>query len=119
MTEKSNTEGQMRDEFRNLGENLKAIVNAAWESEERRKIQHEVEEGINELGQAVNELINKFQTSDVAEKVSEGVDQIGAQIRSGEAETKVRDGLVTALQTFNAELQKAAGKFSSEEDEEA
>lgn len=119
MTEKNNTEGQVRDEFRNLGENLKAIVNAAWESEERRKIQHEVEEGINELSQAVNELLNKFQTSDVGEKVSEGADKIGEQIRSGEAEAKLRDGLVTALQTFNAELQKAAGKFSSDKDEEA
>lgn len=119
MTEKNNSEGQLRDEFRNLGENLKAIVNAAWESEERRKIQHEVEDGLNELGQAVNELLEKIQTSDVSKKVSEGVDQIGEQFRSGEAETKIRQSVLTALQTFNDELQKAVGKFSSSKDEEA
>lgn len=119
MTENNNPEGQMRDEFRNLGENLKAIVDAAWESEERKKIQREVEDGLNELGEAVNELLNKLQTGDVRKKVSEGVDQIGEQIRSGEAEAKMREGLVNALQTFNHELQKAVGKFSSGEDEEA
>ena len=105
-------EGQLRDEFRSLGENIKTMVNAAWESEERKRIQHEVEDGLSELGQTLNDLLNQIQNNEVKQKVVEGVDQIGEQIRSGEAEAKVRDGLLTALQTVNAEIEKAAGKFS-------
>lgn len=111
-------EGQLRDEFRSLGENLKSMVNAAWESEERKKIQHEVEDGLSELGQTLNDLLNQIQTNDVKQKVVDGADQIGERIRSGETEAKVRDGLLTALQTVNAELEKAAGKFSGDQDEE-
>jgi hypothetical protein len=37
MSEEKQERGTLRDEFRNLGENLKEMVNSAWESEERSK----------------------------------------------------------------------------------
>ena len=43
-------ENELADELRNLGHNLKGILQAAWESEERRKLQNEIQAGLARSG---------------------------------------------------------------------
>jgi len=118
MSEEKHEHTSLRDEFRTLGENLKDMVNSAWESEERKKLQGELEEGLHELGRALNDLAANFQSGDVGQSIRREVDQISERVRSGEMENKARQEILKALKVLNAELEKASQKFAEADDEQ-
>ncbi|HAY85221.1 MAG TPA: hypothetical protein DCY42_09965 [Chloroflexi bacterium] len=115
MSEEKQTHGTLRDEFRNLGENLKTMLSSAWESEERRKLQGELEEGMRELGHALDNFATEFQSGEVGQTIRREVDQFGERVRSGEVENKARQEILKALQVLNKELEKASDKLSQSE----
>jgi hypothetical protein len=116
MSQDKQPEGNLREEFRNLGQNIKNVLNGVWESQERRKLQKDVQDGLNELGKAVNELIDDIQSSEAGKKVVKGVDEFGEKLRSGEVEEKAREGILSTLHKINVELEKAISKFTSNEE---
>jgi dynactin complex subunit len=112
MSEQQKPENDLRDEFRNLGENLKQVFNSAWESDERKKLQQDIKDGMKELGFVLEGFAEDVRSSDVGETIRREANEFGDFIRSGEVEEKTRQGIVNALQALNSELQKAADKFS-------
>ena len=112
MSEEKHEHSNLRDEFRILGQNLKEMVNSAWESEERKKLQGELEEGMHELGNVLNELATNFQSGEMGQSIRREVDQISERVRSGEVENKARQEILKALKVLNSELEKASQKFS-------
>jgi hypothetical protein len=117
MSEKNEqTGGSMREEFRNLGNNLKGMINAAWESEERKKFQSEIQEGMRELGSTLDDFATEVRSSDVGQKIRYEVDDFSERVRSGEVESKAREEILKALRVLNAELEKVSEKFSTTED---
>ena len=120
MSEDQTTEsGDLRDEFRTLGDNFKAMFTLAWESEERKYLQSELEDGMKELGNALNDLAEDFRTSNTGETIRKEVNEFSERVRSGEVEQKAREEILKALKALNVELEKAASKFSSTEEEGA
>ncbi len=118
MSEQKPPEGDLKNEFRAFSENLKEAVNTAWQSEERHKLQNEIEAGLQEVGQTINNLVADFSASETGQKVVSEVDQFGEQLRSGEVEAQAREGLLHALRKLNSELQKAAEHFAPEDTQE-
>jgi hypothetical protein len=116
MSQEKQPEGNLREEFRNLGQNLKNVLNTVWESQERRKLQKDVQDGLNELGKAINELIDDIQNSEAGKKMASGVSEFGEKLRSGEVEEKARASILSALHKMNDELEKATSKFTSDEE---
>ena len=45
----------LASELRQLGNNLKASLQSAWESEERKKVQEDIEHGLTDLGQLLQD----------------------------------------------------------------
>lgn len=99
-------ENEVVNELRNLGQNLKGILQAAWESEERRKLQSEIEAGLAEVQKAVG----GFAASPAGQRLKAEVHDLGERVRSGRVESQLRNDLLAALRTINAELEKAAKK---------
>jgi hypothetical protein len=112
MSEQNTPENNLRDEFRNLGENLTQFFNAAWESDERKKLQQDIRDGMKELGVVLEGFAEDVRTSEVSQNIRKEANEFSERVRSGEVEEKVRQGILDALQALNAELQKAADKFS-------
>lgn len=112
MSEQPKNTGDLREEFRNLGESLKNLFSSAWESEERKKLQHEIHEGMKELGNILDGLAEDVRTSEVGETIRKEASEFGERVRSGEIEENARQGILDAMQALNAELQNAADKFS-------
>ncbi|MBW8012752.1 MAG: hypothetical protein FVQ83_16160 [Chloroflexi bacterium] len=104
-------ESNLKEEFRNLGNHLKQAMNAAWESDERKDLQHEVKASLTELGSILNQLADDFNTSETGQKIHSDVEDLGERIRSGEVEENIRAGILSALQQANTELKKAVDKF--------
>jgi HD-GYP domain-containing protein (c-di-GMP phosphodiesterase class II) len=94
-------------EFRQLGNNLKSILQSAWESEERKKLQQEIESGLAELGDSLNKTISEFKESPEGQRLKADVDDFRTRLRSGEVEVQARGELLSILRKVNDELQKA------------
>lgn len=113
MSEKNtNQNDNLRDEFRALGENLKSIINAAWESEERRKLQEDIEAGMRELGIAMNDFADEIRSSQAGETIRREAADFQERVKSGEVEEKARHEIVKVLQGLNAEISKAVDRMS-------
>ena len=99
-------ENELADELRNLGHNLKGVLQAAWESEERRKLQIEIQAGLAELQKTVAD----FTASPTGQRLKADVQDLGGRVRSRQVESQLRNDLLAALRTINAELEKASKK---------
>ena len=97
----------LASEFQNLGDNLKKYFVSAWESEQRKTIQSEIEAGLSDLGDTLKKTANEIQESETGQRIkSEAVD-FRDRVRDGEVEQKVRSDLTNFLKKLNTELEKA------------
>lgn len=100
--------GEILDELHNLGKNLKDLLQSAWESEERKKAQKEIETGLNDLLRTLSQTANDFAQSPTGQTLKADIEDLHQRIQTGEVEKKVRDEVVTALRMANEGLKKAA-----------
>lgn len=84
--------GDLSAELLELGRNLKLAAKTAWESEESRRLQEELKQGLAALETGLREASR---------------DETRQRVRSGQIETQLRSDLLQALRTVNAELKKA------------
>ena len=119
MEENTQPEDNLADEFRNLGKNIIDAVHTAWERPERQRLQEDIERGLSEFGAAIRQEADKFSESPTSQRIKTDAEKIHTRFKNGEFETKVRDELLTALQTVNSELEKVKDKFKVSEPEQA
>jgi len=114
MTENPSSEDSLKDEFHNLGKNLAGMLRSIWESPERKKFQAEIEEGLTDIGTTVNREVKTFSENQTAQRLRADVEDIAERLRTGEAEAKVRQELLTALRMVNNELDKFSSRWTSD-----
>ncbi len=98
------------DQLNELGKNLRDALQAAWASDERRKLQKEIEEGMSSLGTTLSQAAKDFSSSNTAQTIKDDMKDLGNRWKSGEVGSKVHADLVDALRKANDELQKATRK---------
>ena len=113
--EKEN-EGNLSEEFRKLGKNLVDAAQTAWESPERKKLQSELEKGLSEFQGAMKEEIDHWRESPTAKQVKADIEDVRERVRSSELEQNIREELLVALQSVNAELEKIGSRWTASED---
>ena len=111
------SQSELKDQFRNLGNNIKNALNAAWDSQERQKVQDEIGEGLNEIGDILENLVGGFRDSEPGQKFVEEMDNLSEKFQTGEMQAQARENLMSALEKINSQLEKAADKFTSKEEE--
>jgi len=97
-------------ELRELGKNLQALLRSSWESEERKKVQSELQVGLNDLGKSLSQAASEFSESPTGQTLKADLADLQERIRSGEVETKVRSEVLGALRAANEGLKKAGQK---------
>jgi hypothetical protein len=97
---------QLKSEFQHLGDNLKQLFVTAWESEERKNFQDELEHGLEDLGDSLKQTAKDFQDSETGQRVQAEAEDFRDRVQSGEVEEKVREDILTVLQRVNSELEK-------------
>jgi hypothetical protein len=100
--------GDLASEFQELGSNLKKIFLNAWESEERKNFQVELEEGLTDLGDSLKQTAQEIHDSETGQRVKAEAEDLRDRVRSGEVEEKIREDLLTALHKVNTELKKVS-----------
>ncbi len=98
------------DQLNELGKNLRDALEFVWQSEERRKLQKEIEDGLANLGASLSQASKDFANSPAGKTIKEDVEDLQERWRTGEVESKVRSEVAEALRKVNEELQKATRK---------
>lgn len=102
------------DQLNELGKNLREALRSAWESEERRKLQKEIEEGMANLGASLSQAAKDFSNTPTGQSLKEDVKDMQERWRTGEARSKVNSEILDALRKVNNELQKTIKKPPSD-----
>lgn len=103
-------------EFAALGKRFGEAINAAWQSEERVRLQDELKEGVNRFAKEVDEAIKNLKKSEVGQKVDAGVEQAATDVKSGKVAGEVRRATVTALRSLSEALDRMANSFTPNEE---
>lgn len=111
MTENPQNEGNLSEEFRALGENLLKTLHSVWDSPERRKLQQEIEDGLNQLATTLKSEASSFNESTTGQQLKSDFEDLRQRVRSGEAEAKAREELLKALKLINTELDKVTSRW--------
>ena len=113
MSDNQPPEENLAEEFRNLGKNLADALRTGWESPERKRLQQEIESGLTDLGTTLKREVENFSSSPTGQQLKTDVEQLHERVRSGEAQEKVRQELLNALKTANAELKRVINQWSA------
>jgi hypothetical protein len=102
-------------EFQKLGYQLGETLQSAWESEERKRIETEVREGVHSFVAEIDKVLQGIKANEVTNKLKE--DAVGAKFKVEESELgqKTRDGIVEGLRWLSVGLNELAVKFTTPE----
>jgi len=103
-----NSSEDVSAEWQNLGQNLKSVFQDTWESEERRKLQEDIEAGLADFASSINKAVEDFKETPTGQKLKTDVDDFHERVRSGEVEGKAREGVAAVLRSINSELEKVS-----------
>jgi len=103
------------EELKGLGKQFAETLQAAWNSEERQKVESEVREGMKSFVNEVDKAIRQVKESDVASKVKVEATEVKTKVESSDLGQKARDGFAQGLQWLSEELGKLADQFTPKE----
>ncbi len=117
MSEPRSTPDELGDELRALGANLRDMLQAAWESDERKRALQEIETGLEDLARTLRSAGQEFSASATGQRLKADAHDLHERLRSRQVDMRVRDEVLAALRRVNDELGKAAKAWSSERGE--
>lgn len=113
MTEPRPSFEDLGDELRSLGANLRQVLQAAWESDERRRAQADIERGLDDLARTLRTAGQEFAASPTGQRLRDDVRDLHERLRSSDVDARIREDLLAALRRVNEELGKAAAAGTS------
>lgn len=103
------------DELRNLGRQFGETMRTAWSSEERRKFEREIKEGVQTFAHEIDKAFKDVASSEPAQKARSEAAEFKDKAESGDLSQKTRSSLAKGLRWFSDELGKVADTFTPPE----
>lgn len=95
-------------ELNKLGENLSNLMKAIWDSEERKSVEREVTENLNQVNKKMDEAVNKMKADGTTENIKKSVKDAWETARGPQILSEIETGLTETLRKLNEELSKRA-----------
>lgn len=108
MSSEERGEASLQAELDALGENLQRAIRGVWESDERKRLQADIELGLEGTLRHLRQELKEFQESETVERLKADLDTVEQEVRSGETAGRVRQEILSVIQRLNAELARAA-----------
>ena len=108
---------QVGQQFQTLGEGLAKAFRTAWESEENRRYMENIKDGLESMVNDISQAIREASASPEAQKVRGEMTKATQSARTA-GEKALQDAqpyLLSALNQFNAELQKIISGMEQKE----
>jgi len=103
------------DELRKLGRQFGETISTAWNSEERRRFESEIREGVQTFAQEVDKAFKDISSSEPAQKAKSEASEFKDKAASGDIGQKTQSSLAKGLRWFSDELDKLADSFTPTE----
>ena len=100
------------EEFKNLGRQFAETIEAAWNSDERIRVEAEVREGIHSFVDEVDKVFREAKSSATAEKVKGDAAEAKARVENSDLGEKARDGIILGFTWLSEEFGKLAEQFT-------
>lgn len=113
MSEEPKVERSIADELGKLGQQVASAAKAAWESEERRKLQAELTRGVEQFSQELSATLDKATESGQARELRGKAEKVVEDVRAADVIEEIRKGILTGLDTLNRELGKLVEKLDT------
>lgn len=114
---------ELMDELNRLGAKFAEVVQTAWESEERKRLEKDVKAGVvslvNGLERGLRKLSETDQAKEFLHKAEDVADSVGERIRTSPASHELASGLAKGLRVLSEQLDKLAGELQRKSAESA
>jgi hypothetical protein len=112
MSEEPKVEGRsITEELSKLGQQMATAIKAAWESDDRKKLQAEILDGLQKFGDEVTEALDKAGKSETAQDLRVKAEKVATDVRTTGVAEDVRKGIISGLDVLNTELSKLVEKL--------
>jgi len=106
-------------EFRDLAQNMTDLFQTAWQSQERKQAQQEIERSLTNLKDSINRVVDDFSPSATANKLKGEFDELKDRFESGEMESKISKEVINTLKLINIEITKLIENWSEKQDSQS
>jgi hypothetical protein len=106
------------DELQNLGRQFAATLEAAWNSEERQRVEKELREGLNHFAEEVGKVATEVTASPAAQKVKEEASEIKGKVETSDIGRKSRLLFAQGLSRLSEELAAISTRLTPAEEPE-
>jgi hypothetical protein len=114
MADEVKHERSVSDELSKLGKQFSDVIRTAWESDDRKKIQDEIIEGLQKFGDEVTEALQKAAESEPGKQVASQAEKVIADVKESNVAEDVRKGLLQGMDALNRELGKLSEKLEKQ-----
>lgn len=102
-------------EFQKLGRQFAETLQTAWDSEERKRVEKEVREGVQSFVNEVDQVIREVKTSEKTEKIKGEAEELKTRVESSDIGARARQGIVQGLRWLSEGLGDLANQFTPPE----
>lgn len=115
LEDKSKANGELKEAFRQLGDNLTALLRTGWQSEVRRRTQREIEEGFAELADQLQQAAEELSAGEeTGRRLREDLESLQARVQVDRLESRVRGELLRVLTAINDDLERKRREWSQD-----
>ena len=100
---------EVLDELRALGQNLADLLRGAWESDERKRLQDEIQKGLGEVTTTLSRVATDISQSSTGQAIKSDLDNLQERLHTGELEKQIRNEVLAGLRMANEGIKKAGG----------
>ena len=100
------------EEFKRLGRQFADTLESMWNSEERRRMEAEIREGVRTFANEVDKVVRDARQSPAATRVKEEAVGVKERVESGDVTNRAREGVVQGLRWLSHELERLAEQFT-------
>jgi len=105
------------EELNRLGSKFAEVVQVAWESEERKRLEQDVKRGLSSLAANLEEGLKKVgespQTKEFLNKAEDAVTNVADQVQKSKIAQELGDNLISGLRSLTEQIDKIASDLQS------
>lgn len=113
--EEKSKSGDVVSEFKKLGRQFAETLEAAWNSDERVRVEADIRQGVHSFVDEVDKVIREAKDSETFQKVKSEASGAKSNIEQTDIGERTRQGIVQGLSWMSDELAKLAQQFQPPE----
>lgn len=96
------------DELNRLGAKFAEAIDAAWKSEERKRLEDDLRTGVVSVAQSLETHLKEFSRREETQKVLDKAEHVAEQVRSSKVSQEIAGALAQGLRSLSEQLEKLA-----------